>query len=620
MDMDWDALRPGQHRAVNMVAERLRRGERNTAIILPTRYGKSDVARVAALLLYETGEVGCTLALSPNVVLMEQLASSQKWREAIGRYRIKLKKDPRIATLTRNRVRPNSNGEVFLSTTMQLVEKNLDSFAAWIESQVHKTGLPTLVFVDECHTGSEDNKWGDAARQLADAGAHVALLTATAERSDGRRIPGFEFGTIEESEVKVYRTSAGSREELVRVDVLEGIRTKLRLKAHVEVTFREAFAENALCKMNWVPFDVDLRGAVGEEHQWLSELSPSRARSEVGRQCRRSVVIERSVRQMLVELSVRRILQPDVAAIVYCGNDTDRDDTQVNKHATQIREEILRQASELDVLIVTSAAEKAKDGLDRFVGGRGDVMIVKQMAALGLDIPRVKVGVDLSGTRTFAALVQRMNRPATPYNGILTCTWITPDDVVSRATFQRMVRDQGGEATAADLAVVDTYEKEREQPSSQESLFAVDTSLADFEDSASNRTDAMLWPTVERIVGAFPALTHQYSYSEIAQRAEAFNASKSDETPTVHDTGVAAGALRSDINNLAGEAIRTWASKNNLGYRDYDYGAVSRSFFSRAYRAANWPKGTHLDESSDLDDLERVRAAMERIVAEVEHQ
>src|SRR5258707_1244612 len=81
---------------------------------------------------------------------------------------------------------------------------------------------------------------------------------------------------------------------------------------------------------------------------------------------------------------------------------------------TCTRAVLLRQRRTLDVVIATSAAD-GKEVIERFAGGHGDVLIVKQMAGMGLDLPWVKVGLDLSATRTYAALIQRMFRPATPH-------------------------------------------------------------------------------------------------------------------------------------------------------------------------------------------------------------
>ena len=96
--------------------------------------------------------------------------------------------------------------EAFLSTTIQFIQQNLDSVKDWVESEVHRTGLPVLVFIDECHSASITNEWGQIVPVLTEAGAHVVLLTATPERADFTRIPGFEFDEVDEEEITIFRS------------------------------------------------------------------------------------------------------------------------------------------------------------------------------------------------------------------------------------------------------------------------------------------------------------------------------------------------------------------------------------------------------------------------------
>lgn len=615
MELNWDALRPGQRDAIDTIRSRVRGGERNTAIVLPTRYGKSDVARVAAMMLQEDGLVSCSLALSPNATLRDQFASASKWNDALRRYEMGPKKQPVISTVDRPKARPNANGEVFLSATMQLVERNVSLFAEWVESERHRTGLPVLVFVDECHTGSESNSWGKAVEKLVSWGAHAVLLTATAERSDGRRIPGFGFDVMGDEDVKVWQASPSQAPGYVHVKLFEGIKTKLRLKPDCQVRFQEAWTENALCKVSRTPFDVDLRDEDGSHISWLSELSPAKSKSELGRAVRRSEVVIEGCRRFAADLLRRQESQPDAAGMVYCGNDTDRDDPQVDQHARCIRKELLRIAPGFDVQIITSSSvDDGSDALQRFVGGRHDVVIVKQMAGMGLDVPRAKTGLDLSPTRTYASLVQRMMRPATPYQGILVSTWITPDDIQSKAIFKRIVSDEGGEASAAELEMILEYEKETEPRPAEPPLFATGTTVADFEDTAGNEAEGERWTTAEALMTAFPVLIGYYSYAEIVNRAQTIDATiVNEDANTVVDSGAVAEALRGDINQLANECTRTYMRLHALPYPEY--GEVIKGVFGQAYDAASWPKGQKLDQLDDLHLLEAVREAMQAIRA-----
>lgn len=291
MEMNFDALRQGQRHAVNLIGRRVQAGGKRTALIIPTRYGKSDIARVTTIGLVDDGLVGCALALSPNELLRDQLGSLEKWNETIQRYQMRLKSQPMITRLVQAIVRPNANGEIFLSSTMQLVATNLQLFADWVDSEVNRTGLPPIVWDDECHMSSEDNTWGGVVDTLVDAGAHLVMMTATGDRADGGRIPGFEFDLLDEEEVDVWRTGPGSEPDKIVVQMLHGIRSRLRLRADLEVTFREAWHDGCLCKVSHIPFDVRLASPADGTPVGLGELSQDQTRKVLGSIVRQADVI-----------------------------------------------------------------------------------------------------------------------------------------------------------------------------------------------------------------------------------------------------------------------------------------------------------------------------------------
>lgn len=603
-----------------MIRQRVERDEEYTAIVIPTRYGKSDIARVASLLLKDEGLVSCTLALSPNTALMEQLADAGKWNETLHRYGIELPARPGILTLRKVGIRPNSNGETFLSTTMQLAEERDDDFAEWIEAEKRRTGLRVLIFVDECHTGSEDNQWGKAVQKFVAAGSHAVLATATAERSDGKRIPGFEFEEVETEDIKVWKTSESDRgPEWIKVSLYEGQRTKLRLKPDLEISFREAWTENALCKVSRTPFDVAMNDEDGNRAAWLSELPVSRVRVELGRVVRRSETIAEGCKRFVDDILRRRLIQPDAAGIIYCGNDNDREDPGTNKHARQIQREIKRLAPELDIPIVTISADKdAADTIKAFRNGRYDGIIVKQMAGVGLDVPRVKTGLDLSPTRTFASLVQRMMRPATPYNGHLLATWIQPDDVISRAIFQRLVKDEGGEATITDLEKIDEWNKPKEDGpgGTQRPLFGGETGDSDFDDTDGNEAPADLFQTVGAMLAVFPELAERYSHAEIATRLRGSGVVLDPQRPTtVVDIAAECDSRRANINEVMHEYMTERMRVERFPYARW--GEIQQDEWVRAKRLAGWPNvGLKLDQCTDLGMLDGLLEAIERIATE----
>lgn len=622
----WDQLRKGQREAIEMIELRVgRTGTDTTAIVLPCRYGKSDVIRLVSTRLWATGKACAALALSPGEILRDQLSDTTRWDDAYKRYGVALKTPPPITTVLKPKARFNPNGEAFLSATIQLVQVNLQLFTDWVDTEVHRTGLPVVVFIDECHSSSSENEWGKIVPALVEAGAHVVLLTATPERADGMRIPGFEFRTMDEGEINIWRTRPHhDNPELITVDVFQGRRQKIELIPDYAVTFEEAWqeipgAEPILCKISRQTFDVQLRliGLDDEESAWLSELAPTKVAGVLGRVVRHPLTIQEGCRRLIAALDYRRELHPGFQAIVYCGNDIEKgDDKQENKHPAAIKAELHRQRRTLDVPIATSAAD-GKGVIEDFAQGRGDVLIVKQMAGMGLDLPWVKVGLDLSATRTFAALIQRMFRPATPHADAVACEWITVDDVLSAAYFKRAVTDAGGEATATELSLVDTYDKERPDPREKDQVTVDGVRTGQFDDCSGRPGEPQRWELVEEAMVKFPKLTSFYTHAEIAERAEAFIASmtqdpQGEEAPaTVRDTAVAAAALRGEINEMAKRATNRHLQIKNLPYPG-NFGRVIFELWIEAKRNADWPGG-ELDALDDLDALQRVHDAWAQI-------
>lgn len=615
MEYDREALRTGQLLAIDTVIDRYRRGEPNAAIILPTRYGKSDVARVVTLYLWDEGEMPCALALSPSEYLRGQLASTKKWNEATRRYRIHTTQGPVIAVLERARVRPNQNGEMFLSATTHLVQRNLSIYEHWVESEVRRTGRRPSVWLDEAHLSSMGNEWGQIPVVLSQAGAFVVLMTATAERKDGERIPGFVWEPIDVEQVKVAKTHPDAQEGYVRVDLYEGQRTVNRLRAHHETPFSEAWKEDALCNISFHPFEVELSAI---ERGWsgvLSKLSPSKTREQLGKIVRHSTVTQEGVQRHLQELDRLRRILPDLGGIAFVGNDNDKDEPATNKDAERVREEYHRQQPGLDVVIATSAVEGAKEIVEAFAGGRHDVLIVKQMASLGVDIERLAVTLDLSPTRTYASYIQRLMRAATPYKGLLICSHVTPADVFSRAYFNKCVRDQGGEATISDLTLIDSYRKLRED--APKIVLTVDgVSDADFFDARGNQASGIYWPRTRRFMANLPPRLQQMA--SMAEVAQAYLQADIDEeaegaASTVTDASVAAAGLRDEINDLANDFAKLYVFKRRGRYDRGLWVTTLKQLFSDAYaNASGWPKKPNgqfeeLTAVTDLTLLAQVR-------------
>jgi len=559
--------------------------------------------------------VSLALVLMPAQSLREQMSDDEKWMEATLRYGL----DSSVIVkreLETDEAAPHRNGENFLMATTQLVNRYVDGWCRLAESTLHQTGMPLLVWIDEGHTGSEDNSWGETQRRLADAGACVVLVTATDFRADGKRIPGFDFETIKIEDIhrKTYRPHEDP--DLVWVEINAGVKQFFRLIAHHKTTFLDAWTEDPspLCSISRVPFDVEIEKDSIDDSQsmMLSELGPSEAVRVLGKLVRSRRVVADGVDHMVNHLRVLRQTHANIGAIVFCGNDEDDGDAESNQHPRMITREIERIAPDLSVIIATSAND-GKSDLRKFRKGVGDVLVVKQMAGIGFDCSRLKVMLDLSSVRTANAFIQRLMRIATPHNGTVVGTYIAPNDVVGRTHFNSLVTMSGGDAASVDLHKIHEYAKKREDDPRKDVLYAIGaTSSSDFEDSMQNRAEASLRPFVDRLMERLPALATSYTHAEVATRI-------GDLSPIVgpipvigkiRDTGERIKDLRLEIVERAKELATKRTQQ--AGYSRDDWTQMLRDTINAAKLAADIPLSVATTNMTDIDELEAVLTHIQR--------
>ena len=290
-EFNRDKFRRGQRDAFDETVLRIQHNrESHTAIVLPTRYGKSDYMRMTGLHLLHEGAVSGVLVMTPNRVLRNQIVDSQRINNSFRWYETKLERinrsgqrDSRITPYNMDaspKIEMMVPSEIIAATT-SMVSNRLPEFRHWIDHLTTKhQGIPPIVFVDEAHTASNETAWGQTIAELANAGAYIVLCTATPYRTDGRPIPGFEIETIAVEDLQ-DRQRRGAH-----IYQRQGQRVVYRLVAHHVTTFEQAWQESVLCQVTRESFDVDLRehGLDGYEHHMLSglesELSTRRALHE----------------------------------------------------------------------------------------------------------------------------------------------------------------------------------------------------------------------------------------------------------------------------------------------------------------------------------------------------
>jgi len=624
----WENLRRGQRLAVEAIIQRYISGKDYTAIILPTRYGKSDVIRFAVAALWLMGKLPCALVLTPSVVLRRQMMKKDDWTKARDRYGLPALAGKQLESWA-DLQNPTANNEVFLVASTQLAVKHVETLADWVESVIARTGQAPLIIVDECHTGSDDNTWGGALKDLVAKQARGVLMTATAYRSDGVRLPGFNYEKIREEALVYHIVRPAEDPEKVHMEKYAGTRTVYRLIADHETSFKEAWRTKCLCRIERRVFDVDLEqiGMAAEAAEsLLSQLTDQRLiRKALGKGVRDAQVI-RTATQMLVEwLLTFRARARRAAAIVFCGND-DASEVGINHHAQMIKAAILRENPSLKVVIATSASDdasikssEARGIIERFQDNDdGDVLIVKQMAGLGFDCARVKVLLDLSTTRTDSACVQRWTRPATPYDvetaaGTITiynCALIKPFDLPSERIFEQWVKNEDGECASTEAALIAQFDVPKKPPAERPDFLIKGAREGQFSDNDGNSAPPEMWGPTNAMFHQEPKLSSLFTHAEFAALMQRWGHGPHPEPPRdeaqpVHDTGKAAADLRAQVRGLHRQIVMSMLGRE---YEQQVYAATCSEVYTALYRAEDVPYRTELKTIADLTVLQRLIA------------
>lgn len=523
---DLSKFRKHQAGAYHKIVERILDGEDETGIVIPPRYGKSDVIRMSAIRLIVDNIVSRAFFITPNSILTSQLIDGGKVGDMGTRYGVaETVLNISMYPFERKPELPLPRFDI-AAMNIQLAQLNMDFFADLVEKTIRETRRRPVVYVDEAHTGADDNSWGSCIKQWREAGAHLVVLTATPFRTDKSTIPGYRYKAVRNEPITIHRPS-GEQHVLVE----EGIAQYYKLEADYEVTFRQVWDEEdppVLCRINKVPFEVTLNQIDGV----TEDIKAARVLSELGARDTRRIlravvkdmrVIQTGCTNLVRELTVRKEQSQDAAAIVFvCADDLEEEDAP-NKQARDVEAVLAQIAPSLIVKRATSGDSDANTTIQSFARGQGDVLIVKYMGGVGLDIPRLKTCLDLSDVRQPTPFIQRITRICTvweptarPQDRIATADYIVPSDILAEALFKSLVRDAHGEAREIDLQNERLVERSGQTPLIRDTYEVTGTDRGEhFEDSDEQRASGERLDEVYDYLGVFPKLANYYSKPEI---------------------------------------------------------------------------------------------------------
>lgn len=646
-------LRMGHRDAILKACEKFTKGERFTSVIMPTRYGKSHLARAVTLagvfgIELETGVVppfaSSALFLTHRGFLSRQIIDREQWLKFAKLFGVVNMPRVKACHISRSPARPQNiceNGEIFAVCTIPMLSNNIDVFVDWADMKA-KHGKPPIIFADEAQFfgDGDDKKWGPALIEMAQAGAFIMPLTATPMRADGNSIPGFKkLGAITTSDAYHTYEAIGAVHPVLGVvfgpdgqplrwtkkQRFARTTEKATLDADVTVERRVAWEMGYLCRLQRVRVEVKMSNG-----DLFSGLSRYQQRKEMGRVLRDELVInefldhaERTLKE------VRTSLLPSAGCIVFVDATRDGD-----SHSKKV-ERLIRKRKRT-VIVATEEAGNTQEQIQRFVDGEGDYLIVKNSAGAGLDCERIKICVDLSTVRQHASCEQRWNRAGTPTEGklgkITVATLVTLADEFSAQIFRDIYELQGGECKESISDLVQTeYIASKEKPK-PEPIFVEEVAGHSYEDMKGETAEGKDIERAEALIRRMSVLSG-YNYGNItipegASFVRAFNISDEalgigvdDEIPddTFEETGTIIGKLRSKVSTMVKRYARMVYGKVDSDAMKAAWGAV----YDRANADIRASRGDHhyitsylYCNTTDIRVIEVVGRAVEALWAD----
>lgn len=521
--------------------------KKTTTIVLPPRYGKSNVIRLSSIELIQSNIAGCAIAMAPWTMLRDQLVDDDTMSRMVLDYNFSgapRAPDRITADILSGRIDPKfyedkpprlfwamTMGQASQPATMEVLKGAAQHF--------RMLGRPMVVFIDEGHTVASDSEgWGEIARVLSSHGAHIVLLTGTPERADNTAPFGFETEEMSR-DCYEYKVSKSFDEDFNLRQTVRADRVEYRLKADVNVTLREAWEQGIICNIQprFFTFKVD-----GQEVSSES-LSKAEARRALAIAVREKQVIREAVRLMINDVRVRRSANDftrSSAAMIFTGNDEAEDGKDF--HAREVRRIVRDEwqaafGTEPVVYIATldekGDGKKAQELIERFVGryrnldtkkvepATGDVLIVKQMGGVGLDGPRIKTLVDLSTVRTKANATQRWLRVATEWRNknyrVNHGTIIIPDDANTVGLYDDIVKENGGQSLTENQVVIDEQLVEKGETEPRDEPVISDARRNGATDSSLLKIDAERDVLIDTVLMQHPFLVDRLTRVEIAR-------------------------------------------------------------------------------------------------------
>jgi hypothetical protein len=295
-----------------------------------------------------------------------------------------------------------------------------------------------------------------------------------------------------------------------------------------------------------------------------------------------------------------------VTAAIFVGADleTDAEDAPMaDRQAKIVKRLLAQQAPTLVAEICTTNVERAVAMLADYVTQkRIDVLILKNMGALGVDAAHCKVVGDFTPGRSLAAKLQLWSRAGTPYGNVRTADIVIIRDAGLRELWDRAITDQGGDAATTEAALESSKAVDRKEPQPRAEIDgAADGDVGDTHGQVIGPTQVR---AVRDIIAIVPELAHVLTYPEIAERFRDVEIVDRRPPVEVEDTGAEQAALRIEADVLAkkigGRRLRS------VGFDPALWNDVMVEVWNEAKDAVGIPRSVKIEHIVDLAVLRRL--------------
>lgn len=318
--------------------------------------GKTEYALAVAKYLIQQGRINFVIVVSPTEALTRQ------WADKAAQFGIDLNPD-----MQGNEPLKQSREFVGGSVTYGLLAaKKETAFAFSTAMQIRRT----LVILDEAHHTGEDKAWGIAVQTAFELARHRLLLTGTPTRSDTDRIPFARYRQDPDGVRRIvrdydYGTGRGVRDQVIRGLDFRFYDAKVNELPFGETVSMSANISEAVSRGDHSKF---MGVVMDPESGWFSDLLPS-------------------VHKEL--MAIRRTV-PNAGCLILAND----------KEHVHAYERLVKEITGYTPAVVISEKSDARETLEEFTDSDEPYIIAIRMVSEGVDIPRLRVLVWLTRTKT----------------------------------------------------------------------------------------------------------------------------------------------------------------------------------------------------------------------------